>query len=333
MADPANPSTQPPVQQEPPVAAAPAQPAPQEPGAAAPSPEAAAIPPAPAVIPEPAPAAAPAAEAAKPPEPVPSLLQEFAKDAAKPGDKPSEPTKDAAAPKDGEKPKEEPAKAADKDAAKPAEAKAAEAPKPEEAKPAEAAKAAEPAKPEPVEYKYELPAVLKMDDATKGEVHALLDGFRADPTKGAQALIDFHAKSMTDYAEKLQADLRKDQWDTFNATRKQWATEVKADDEIGGAGYQTSMGAIARMRDLVAEDMMVARKWDDGSPRKSQLDEFLETTGAGDHPVFLKMMHRFARFFDEAGPPPPNPQPLPNGGQKPQRRMKDLYADGPQKQT
>lgn len=334
MADPAAPNSNQPPAQEQPVAPAAAQPAPQEPVAAASPPETPAVLPAPAVIPEPAPAAPAAdAKAVDPTAPVPSLLQEFDKDAAakaKPADKPAEPAKDAATPKDGEKPKDEPAK----DAAKPADAKPADAPKPDDAaKPAEAAKAAEPAKPEPVEYKYELPTALKMDDAQKGEVHALFDGFRADPVKGVQGLIDYHAKAMTDFATKFAADALKNQHDVFNETRKNWRTEVKADDEIGGAGYQTSMGAVARMRDLVASDMMTARKWDDGSPRASELDEFLMTTGAGDHPVFLKMMHRFARFFDEASPPPPNPQPLPNGGKKPASRMKDLYADGPQKSS
>lgn len=328
MADPVQP-IQPSVQQEQPVAPVAAQPVPQEPVASQvappPSPEPS-VSPAPAATPE---AAAPAAEA-KPAELIPSLLQEFDKDAAakaKPSDKPVEPGKDATAP-DAVKPDA-------KDAAKPvAEAKPAEAAKPaEESKPAEAAKPAEPAPLAPVEYKYELPATLKMDDALKGEVHTLLDNFRADPAKNVQSLVDFHAKSMTDYASKLQTDLLKAQFDTFNETRKGWQTEVKADDEIGGAGHQTAMGAVARMRDLVADDMMTPRKWDDGSPRKSQLDEFLETTGAGDHPVFLKMMHRFARFFDEASPPPPNPQPLPNGGQRPKSRMKDLYADGPQKSS
>lgn len=305
-----------------------AQPAPQEPVAAqapvAPGPDASV--PAPAVIPEPAPAAPAAdAKAVDPTAPVPSLLQEFDKDKAG-KDKPVAPNDKATA--------AEPAADPVKDAKPAADAKPAEAPKPDDAaKPAEAAKAAEPAKPEPIEYKYELPATLKMDDAQKGEVHALFDGFRADPVKGVQGLIDYHAKAMTDFATKFAADALKNQHDVFNETRKNWRTEVKADDEIGGAGYQTSMGAVARMRDLVASDMMTARKWDDGSPRASELDEFLMTTGAGDHPVFLKMMHRFARFFDEASPPPPNPQPLPNGGKKPASRMKDLYADGPQKSS
>ena len=87
------------------------------------------------------------------------------------------------------------------------------------------------------------------------------------------------------------------------------------------------------MRDLVASDMMNPRKWDDGSPRASELDEFLETTGAGSHPTFLKMLHRFGKFFDEASPPPPNPRPSPdNGGRKP-RNMRDLYTDGPSKNS
>lgn len=294
-----------------PVAVASASPTPQEPvaqQAAPPSSE-----PAPAALPAPADTftkdAAPAADA-KPAGEAPAadsaqltLLQEFDKD-AKAKEKP-----------EGDKPAE---------AVKPEDAA-----KPEADKAAEAAKVAEAAKPAPVEYKYEVPAVLKMDDALKTEVHTLLDEFRADPGKNVQKLIDFHAKSMETYATNLQKEMAQHQRDVFNDTRKGWANDVKASDELGGAGYQTSMGVVARMRDLVAHDMMSPRAWDDGSPRKSQLDEFLETTGAGDHPVFLTMLHRFGKYFDEASSPPPDAQPTPNNGRRRAATMKDLYADGP----
>lgn len=327
-----------------PAAVASASPTPQESVAqqASPTPSE----PAPAALPAPADSsngqAAPPAADAKPSGDAPAadsaqltLLQEFDKDTkAK-----EKPTADAKAAEHAKDAKAEPAKpdaenklAADaKDAAKPAEAKAAEAPKPAEGdKPAEV-KAEESAKPAPVEYKYEVPAVLKMDDALKTEVHTLLDEFRADPGKNVQKLIDFHAKSMETYATNLQKQMDQHQRDVFNETRKGWANDVKASDEIGGAGFQTSMGVVARMRDLVAHDMMAARTWDDGSPRKSQLDEFLETTGAGDHPVFLTMLHRFGKYFDEAGLPPPGAQPAPNNGRRKPATMKDLYADGPTK--
>ncbi len=338
MADPVQSSSQTAPLAEPTVVAS-ASPTPQEPVAASAVPSVdASAPPAPAA---PIPDAAPAADVAPAADAQLTLLQAFDKD-AKAKDKPATEAKPAEPAKDA---KVDPAKPADakpvdaKDAKPAADAKPtdkpAEAAKPEDAKPvdAEATKPAEPAPLAPVEYKYELPKTLKMDDAMKGEVHTMLDEFRSDPGANVQKLIDFHAKTMEAYAAYLQKQMDQRQRDVFNETRKQWANDVKASDEIGGAGYQTSMGAIARMRDLVASDMMNPRAWDDGSPRASALDEFLTTTGAGDHPVFLTMLHRFAKFFDEASPPPPNPQPSPNNGARKPRGMKDLYADGPTKSS
>lgn len=344
MADPVQSSSQTAPLAEPTVVAS-ASPTPQEPVAASAVPSVdASAPPAPAA---PSVEVAPAPDAPAPSDAQLTLLQAFDKDA-----KAKEPTKDKSAteakPADDKnanaKPGEKPVDAKDAkptadakdkpaaDAAKPGE-KPAEAAKPEDAKAVEAAKPAEPAPLAPVEYKYELPKTLKMDDALKGEVHTLFDEFRADPATGAQKMMDFYAKQTEAYKAELRKQMDQHQRDVFADTRKDWATQVKASDEIGGAGYQTSMGAIARMRDLVASDMMNARSWDDGSPRASQLDEFLTTTGAGDHPVFLTMLHRFAKFFDEASPPPPNPQPSPQNGRRRAATMKDLYADGPTKSS
>lgn len=297
-------------------------------------PVAAAAPPAAAASPEPA-AAAPAAAAATPvPEAAPaielvaerpSLLESFGKD-AKPADKPiDEIVKPEAA---SDKPKADAAKPAE---AKPAyPAKPAEAAKPEgEPKPVEAEKPAEPAALAPIEYAYELPATLKMDDGLKTEVATALDAFRADPAKGAQGLIDLHAKTMTDYAADLAAETLRSQHKAFNDTRSKWNTDWMADPEIGGAGYQTSMRAIARMRDQFVSDAVP------GTPKYQAdlkgFEEFLRTTGAGDHPAFGRFLHNVARAFDEPAPPPVNTRPPPNHGQKPGSSKEKLY--GPSQKT
>jgi len=245
-----------------------------EPAVAAPAVEPVAAPAAPEVVP-----AAPAAEA--PPAAEPTLLEAF--DAAKEADK----AKDA-------KPE---AKTEAKPEAKPEE---------KVTEPAKEAAPAEPAKLEPVEYKYTLPETLKMDDALKGSLHEALDGFRSNPAEGVQKLIDLHNQQMLAHDQHL----RQEQVRVFNETRKDWRTKVMADEQIGGAGYQTSMGAIARMRDMAVPEA-----------DRGDFESFLRVTGAGDHPAFLKMMHNFARFFDEPGLPPPNPQPTgKDGGRAPNRR-------------
>lgn len=260
---------------------------------------------APKVDAAPQPAARAAAAAPKPAEAPalePSLLE--LADKAKPKD---EPKKDAGAekpsdakpdekppePKPADKPKEGP-----KPAEKPAETKAANIP-------------VEPAKPAPVEYKYELPATLKMDNALKSRVEGIFDEFRADPGANVQKLIDLHNEQMTSYADHLG----KEQVRIFNETRANWRKEVLADPEIGGAGHETAMGAIARMRDLTVPE-----------GDRDSFNQFLAVTGAGDHPVFLRMLHNFARYFDEPTVAPPNAKPPADIGSTPPRRMRDLYG-------
>ena len=249
--------------------------------------------------------AAPAAEAPALPDAGPTLLETFGRD-EKPAEKPAE-----AKPAD-DRPAEKPVEAKP-EGEKPAEVKPEE--KPTEAKP-EGEKPPE-VKPEPlpaVDYKYELPETIKLDDATRADFHGALDGFRADPAAGAQKLIDLHNKTMTDYA----ADLVRQQHQAFADTRKDWNKQVMADPEIGGSGHQTAMGAIARMRDLFVAEKDVAA-----------FDSFLRVTGAGDHPEFLKMLHNAARYFDEPPLPPVDARPPKSNGTDPKARGARLLYDHP----
>lgn len=204
---------------------------------------------------------------------------------AKPPEKPAEPTKPAAEAKPGEKPEVK----------------------------------AEPAKPEPVAYKYTLPETVKLDDTRKTELHGALDEFRANPADGAQKLIDMGNRMVV---EAIDAE-RKRQHDVFGETRSQWRKDVMADEQIGGAGHQTAMGAIARMRDLAVS------RHAEGTPQHAAdvkaFDDMLRITGVGDNPVFLRMLHNFAQYFDEPGPPPPNIKPSKFNGARPRARMRDLY--------
>jgi hypothetical protein len=149
-----------------------------------------------------------------------------------------------------------------------------------------------------------------MDDGLKAGVHKAFDDFRSNPAEGAQALIDLHEKQMQAYADHLI----REQHRVFNETRQGWSKAVLSDPEIGGAGHQTSMGAIARMRDLFVPEK-----------DRAEFEQFLRVTGAGDHPSFLKMLHQAARFYDEPGMPPPNPRPPPSNGARPARRLRDVY--------
>lgn len=259
-------------------------------------------------VPSAAPAVAPAAEALAPDPALtspPSLLEEFGQETKK-----DEPKVDSVAPKDAA-----PAAGDEKKPAEPAKVEAKPEAKAPDEKKADAAagdaKPVEPVVPAAVDYKYELPASIKLDDMHRTELHSVLDAYRADPSN-VQPLIDLHNKTMEDFA----AQTRREQYKVFNETRAGWRKEVLADEEIGGSGHQTAMGAIARMRDLFV-------------PEKDRpaFDEFLRVTGAGDHPSFLRMVHNSARYFDEPAPPPPNPKPSPSNGAKPGKGgVRDLYT-------
>ena len=198
--------------------------------------------------------------------------------------------------------------------AKPA---AEEVKKPEtEAKPPEAPKVAEPAKPEAVDYfkDVKVPEAVTLKDEQRGELAGAFDALRSgDLTGGVQKLLDLHNQTMTQVVE----DIRRQQYSTFNDTRKKWAGEIAADPEMGGSGFETSKRAVARMRDLLVPEA-----------DQKQFNEFLRVTGAGDHPAFFRMMIRAARFFDEPRMPPPNPKPPPNIGKRPGgRNAADLYPN------
>lgn len=281
-----------------PTAPAPeAAPAPETPPPAAPA-EAAAAPEAPSVAPAPdAGAAAPHDE--------PTLLEKHDAEA-----KATEPTSEPVAEKPAETEKK-PEAAPDPTAEKPAEAKPADKPAEPEAKPAE---------PAPVELKFDLPEALKntkADDPILTEFKTVI-GSGKTPQEIGQGLLDLHAKAMQSYADQV----RDDQYKVFNETRKDWQNEVKSDPEIGGAGHQTAMKAIARARDFfVSSARPGSEKY---AADMKAFNTFLHVTGAGDHPAFLKFLHNIARFADEPTLPPDNAKPPPDNG-KERRGAKVLY--------
>lgn len=243
----------------------------------------------------PAAVAAPAVEEAKPfiAAEEPTALEVFDAEQAKAADKKPD-TPAAAAPAEGDK---KPVAAAD---AKPGEpdkkpdseaAKAADPAKPEDAKPAE------PAPLEPIAYEYRLPDTLKMDDAQKGKFHSALDGFRKDSAKGVQGLVDLHNDLMAEHDKALRTQYEQAQQRAFADTRKGWLNRAMADEEFGGAGWQTSLKAMARARDTLVSSAKP------GSPQyqrdMKEFNDFLRVTGGGDHPALLRFLHNAAPFVSE----------------------------------
>lgn len=241
--------------------------------------------------------AAPVAEVPPTVAETPSLLEGAALEEAKPevvaeGEKPAE-EKPIEAPKEGEKPAD------------------GEQPKPEE-KPAELAA---------VDYKFELPEGFNLPDDQKTAFTGLLDGFRKEPGN-VQPLVDFHVAEVGRVIERVALDQHR----VFNDTRKQWRDQIKGDEEFGGAGFETSTKAVARMRDLLVSSHPVGTPEYDRQAKEA--NDFFRITGAGDHPVLWRILHNAARFFDEAPLPPSNINPAP-GGRAPNGSKRSMLYDNP----
>lgn len=185
-------------------------------------------------------------------------------------------------------------------AAKEAADKAAKMPD-EPAKPGEEAKPAEgekqPAEPvaEEAPLTFELPAQLKAAPEQLEEFGNLLRSTKTgDLKESGQKLLDMHAKSLEAYAKEVSDH----QWKVWNDMIAAKDKEVLADPIIGGAGHDTAMAAIVKMRDLLVPE-----------GERGSFTEFLNTTGAGSWPVFLRMMHRAAEYFHEPPMPAPGGKP------------------------
>ena len=218
------------------------------------------------------------------------------------------------------KPAEEPAKpaeAAKPAEEKPAEAKPAEPPKPDEAKPAEktpeqiGAEAAEAARVEAERHDYtklEIPKELVADDERMGQAIDLLKEWKV-PVEAGKKLLDLHTSTLKEFAENVARHSLSEQHRIFGETRKKWTQEVLADPELGGAGHQTAMAQIAKVRDMMVPES-----------ERAKFGEFLAVTGAGDNPTFLRALYRASKFMNEPGMPPPNPAPVPGNGKSPNKR-------------
>lgn len=214
--------------------------------------------------------------------------------------------------------KPEPAKAEEVKAepAKPAEAAAPKIDK--DGKPVvEAAPAVDPAKaaeaPAPVVYDLKLPETIKVDNDLMTDYKGFLAENKLSPEIG-QALLDKYTAASQKMAEHLLAEQHR----AFEDTRKGWRDEVMADAEIGGAGHKTALTKIAQMRDMLVQEK-----------DRPAFDNFLRVTGAGDHPMFLKILHTAHRWLGEPASPAIVGTPAKTNGQAPGRGrgLRGMYGD------
>jgi hypothetical protein len=176
----------------------------------------------------------------------------------------------------------------------------------------------------PPDYsKLKLPEGFTANDERMGKFTSLLDDAKTTPSERAQNLLNLAGDVMTEWATNAQKDMLVNQIKTFNATRSEWQKKIMADPVLGGAGYDTAMGVVARMRDLFVSSSDYGS--DGYNADMKEFVDFLRVTGAGDHPAFHRFLHNVGRAFDEPAPPPPNFKPPADLGRKPKGSLRDLY--------
>ncbi len=216
----------------------------------------------------------------------------------KPGDPPKE------APKADDKPAEPLKDAKDPAGDKPAEAEGAKAPDAQPAAPKEA----------PV-YTYEFPEGVKFDADVLKPVNETFAKLGVAP-EAAKELMGLHVAEMQKYATNVVQQSQDDQRRVWAETRGLWRDEIRSDEQIGGAGYETTLRQAAEVRDkLVPKENMAA------------FNRMLLVTGVGDHPEFVRFMKSAHRYVGEPGMPGVQGNPTAHNGQPGgKRRLRDTYA-------
>jgi len=236
---------------------------------------------------------------------VPTLLEDF--DAAKAGDK-----KDAK-PAEAKEPAAEAAPEPKEGDKKPAEAQPEKKPDAAEAKPEakESPQVEPPQQLEPIEYAFEMPPEIKADDPRMNQFREVLQSSRV-PAENAQQFLNLHTEAMREYATYLANEQQR----IFADTRRDWRNQIMADEVLGGAGHQTAMTRAAMARDALVPEA-----------DRQAFGEFLRMTGAGDHPAFIRLLHRAARYVSEpqAAEFSTEIKPPPNNGRAPGSRRGLLY--------
>ncbi|MEO6783454.1 MAG: hypothetical protein ABI196_21605 [Bradyrhizobium sp.] len=133
----------------------------------------------------------------------------------------------------------------------------------------------------------------------------------------AQKLIDMHAAHLRNYAENTLAEQHR----VFAETRAGWRENIMKDEQLGGASHPTTMAAVARMRDLLVD-----------TAHKQEFDDMLRSTGVGDHPGFLRLLHNSARLFDEPTKPAQGAPPASNGRPVGRAGFRSIVYDHPRSQ-
>jgi hypothetical protein len=262
-----------------PVAAAPAAAAPAAPAATAPVAAVADAAPA-------APAVAPV-ETAKPVESAAPAADAKALDATKPPETPASLLSDA-----GKPAPVDPAAQADGE------------PAPAATEPAQA--------PAPTYETFKLPDGVSLGEKELVNFTGLLGEFEtgakadhAQVQEFGQKLVDLYVAEVQTLGQRLQQR----QVEVWNDQNAQWVDQVRSDPEIGGNRIKTTLNIAGS----------VIEQYGGNAQQIAELRQAFNTTGAGNHPSIVRLLHNIGKALGEGRPvPAQKPAPAPAG--KAQRR-------------
>lgn len=174
-----------------------------------------------------------------------------------------------------------------------------------------------PKPPEPAAFAfkpYTLPEGMVEEPKRIEALNSVLTNDKLSPQERGQELVNMASTMMADYDKSL----RQQQHETFAKTRQEWRKQAMGDEEMGGAGWDTSHVLIAKARDQFVDQK-----------HREAFNTFLRVTGAGDHPEFLRVMRAVGDFVSES-PVPRNPHnPPPDLGRKPTGGRRSAMYDHP----
>ena len=160
----------------------------------------------------------------------------------------------------------------------------AEGEKPQDGKPADGDKPAEKQdgkeqKQEGAPEKYEFQA----GEGVELDTEALKD---FEPVARELNLTNEQAQKLVDAYPKILAGVQQRQAEAWQAQTEQWAADVKADKEIGGDKLTANLSAAQRALDQFGT---------------SELKEYLNNTGLGNHPDLVKTFVKIGKAMSEDG--------------------------------
>jgi len=162
---------------------------------------------------------------------------------------------------------------------------AAEPPKPEAPAVTETAPAEAP--PAVTWTDFTLPEGMKLDDTSLSTFKEVIGG-ELPPQERGQRLIDMHLQELQKYAQST-ADNQVTIW---NDTQRQWQNAVKADPELGGNRFNTTMQTC----------ISAVNRFGGNTQQRAELIQALDFTGAGNNPAIIRWINNMASRLAEGQP-------------------------------